>query len=100
PVDEVQVDHGLSAVRLALGAGVHAALAPDATRGVHVELVAVHQETTRSGTRFGARWDAPGTAPPAAHSGGPSALRRRQADTLYSGILLRGSRVRCVRRFA
>ena len=32
--------------------------------------------------------------------GGPAAFSNRHADTLYSGILLLGSSVRCVSRFA
>ena len=43
------------------------------------------------------RNNAPGSA---THSGGPGAFSSRQAETLNSGILLRGSSVRCVSRFA
>src|SRR5579884_5634 len=69
PVDEVEIDHGVSAVRLALLAGLETRLAADATRRVDVKLQSEHQALS---------W----------------AFRSRQADTLNSGILLCGSRVR------
>src|SRR4029079_17294538 len=90
-VQEVHVDHGHSAVRLALRAGRLAGAAADAARRVDVELVAEHQKLrTGSATGF------PGRAAPA----GAAAFSRRQAETLNSGILLRGSSERWVSRFA
>ena len=66
------------AMCIAFLAGFNAGLAADAARGVNVKLVAVHYAFTSA----------------------PDALRMRQADTLNSGILLRGSSVRCVSIFA
>ena len=68
------------------------ALAADAARRVDEELVAEHQQL-RTGSGIGRRDFA-------AQSGGPAAFSMRQAETLNSGILLRGSSVRCVSRFA
>src|ERR1017187_8189985 len=68
-VPEIEIDHGDAAMRVAFFAGLQARLAADAARRVDVEFHAEH---------YG--------RPP-----GAAALEIRQADTLYSGILLRGS---------
>src|SRR6516165_4184439 len=81
-VDEIEIDHRLPSVRFALFAGVQAGLAADAARRVHVEFIAVHQAIPFASS--------------VTHSGGPAAFRNWHADTLNSGILLRGSSVRCV----
>src|SRR5437764_11375686 len=77
-VYKVKIDHRHAAVRVAFLTGLQAGLAADAARGIDVKLHAKHYE----------------------RSPGPGALSIRHADTLYSGILLRGSRVRCVNRLA
>ena len=82
-VDEVEVDHRDAAMGVALLAGLEAGLAADAARRVDVEFAC------RTSARLGC-----------SPSGGPAAFSIRQADTLNSGILLRGSSVRCVRRLA
>ena len=86
PVQVIEIDHGDATMRLAFFASLQAGLAADAARRIDVELVTEHQR----GAPFVA----------AAHSGTRSALRIRHAETLNSGILLRGSSVRCVSLFA
>ena len=71
-VDEIHVDQRMASMCLTLRTGVHARLTADAARGIDEKPVLHHD----------------------------SAFRIRHADTLNSGILLRGSSVRCVNRFA
>src|SRR5690348_1671720 len=82
-VDKIHVNHRSATMGLTFGTGVHARLAADAPRRINVEFVAKHnQDLFNVGL--------------VAHSGGCSAFRMRHAETLNSGILLRGSSVRCV----
>src|SRR5882762_10476621 len=74
-------------------AGCNARLAAEAARRNDVQFVTVHHELPFLGSDECSGEES-------AQSGGPSASRRWHADTLYSGILLRGSSVRCVNRFA
>ena len=92
-IDEVEIDHGVAAMGVALFTGLHASLAADAARGVHVEFVAVHYLNAPCGPIFT-------KCSATAQAGAVSALLRRHAETLNSGILLRGSSVRWVRRLA
>src|SRR5260370_31486137 len=78
---------------LAFLAGFDTRLAADAARRIDVEFETVHQSLP-----FFDSDECSGEE--SAQSGGPSARRSWHADTLYSGILLRGSSVRCVSRFA
>src|SRR5260370_30695999 len=73
-------------------AGFDPRLAADAARRIDVEFETVHQSLP-----FLSSDECSGEE--SAQSGGPSASRSWHADTLYSGILLRGSSVRCVNRF-
>src|SRR4029077_9823998 len=78
---------------LAFLAGFDTRLASDAARRMDVEFVAVHQALP-----FLSSDECSGEE--SALSGCLSASRSWHADTFYSGILLRGSSVRCVSRFA
>src|SRR5258707_3783145 len=77
---------------LAFLAGFDTRLAADAARRIDVEFETVHQSLP-----FLSSDECSGEE--SAQSGGPSASRSWHADTLYSGILLRGSTVRCANRF-
>src|SRR5258708_10372377 len=74
-------------------AGFDARLAADAARRIDVEFVTVHQALPFLGSDECSGEES-------AQSVGPSASRRSHPDTLHSGILLRGSSVRRVNRFA
>src|SRR5258706_12460713 len=78
---------------LAFLAGFDARLASDAARRIDVEFVTVHQVLPFLGSDGCSGEES-------AQSGGPSASRSWHADTLYSGILLRGWSGRCATRFA
>jgi hypothetical protein len=79
-------------MRFTFRASLHAGLAADAAGRIDVKLVSVHQAVL-----LAADVAAPEDE---AHSGGATDFLIWQADTLNSGILLRGSSVRCVNRFA
>ena len=95
PVDEVKIDHRLAAMGFTFRTGFDARLAADAARRIDVEFVAVHQALPFFGSDM-----FPFPLDVRAQSGGSSAFLSWHADTLNSGILLRGSSVRCVSRFA
>src|SRR5262249_20975242 len=86
PLDVLDVDHRVPLVRLALGARVLAGVAPDAPVRVHKEL---HLGGHRSPPCCGSSRRA---------YSGSSALRRRTAHTLYSGIFEIGSWAEMVTR--
>src|SRR5262249_53426432 len=75
-VDEVEVDHRYTAVGVALLARPQTRLAADTARRIDIEFHPEHQPRP------------------------PFAFAIRHAETLNSGILLRGSSVRCVNRLA
>src|SRR6516164_9844264 len=91
--DEIEVDHRLSTVSLALLAGLQTGAASDAARRIDVKLVPEHYvPPCEAPLRCAGR-----------SSADVSGLALRlilQAETLNSGILLRGSSVRWVKRFA
>ena len=74
--------------------------AADAARRVDVELVAEHQTPFPRGSRHLRGPSGFLHAEVSSRSAARDAFSMRQAETLYSGILLRGSSVRCVSRLA
>jgi hypothetical protein len=71
-VDELEMDHGPAAMRIAFHAGLHAGFAADAARRIDEKVESVHNAT----------------------------FSIRHAQTLYSGILEMGSSTRFVSRLA
>ena len=83
-VDEVELDHRLPLVRVALGAGLHARLAADAAAGIDEERLVGHHGRSIAGAYCC------GSSRPA-YSGGPSALPHADGADLVLGDL--GDRV-------
>ena len=85
-LDEIEVNHRLSTMGFTFLTCLQTRTASDATRGIDIELVAEHYAPPLEAPLWAAR-----------SSGEVSGLAASwilQAETLNSGILLRGSRVR------
>lgn len=79
-IDEINLNHRIAAVRFAFTAGVLTSSATDAARRINEKSVFCHLTSPFF----------------IAQAGMVLLFSIRQAETLYSGILLRGSIVRCV----
>ena len=84
--NEIEVDHRLSAMGFTFLACLEARTASDAARRIDIELVAVHYAPPLEAPLWAAR--------SSGEVSGLAATWSLQAETLNSGILLRGSRVR------